>query len=282
MLFETPLSRSRAFGLSMALIVGLLLSTAGSVAGDEIYAVLDGELLRLSVDLPATRTPVGALTISPSDLTFTPEDELLALERDGSIYRIDPETASSTLLRAGLPDSEFWYWHITAAPAGHLYLARTVDAAGQRPEWVTVDLETGQETLIDQIHLAQDRAISPLSFYPMAGDSLLGIGWFPGDVPTLYALGPGSAGATPLRPTGGLRPGPWDLDSDGDIWWVSDPPVTPPSFSLVSVSSLTFENTGKAFYSFGASYPGPYAVRRGNRLACTNEGDTSLCLVNGR
>lgn len=282
--YDTPLFRSRNLGLSIALIVGLFLPTAEAAAGDEIYTVLRGELLRLSVDSPATRTPVGALTISPSDLTFTPEDELLALERDGAIHRIDLETASSTLLRARFPDSEFVYWHITAAPAGKLYLARSVDGEGQRPEWVTVDLETGQETLIDQVHLAQDRTTSPIKFFPiLAGDSLIGIGRFPGDVSRLYALGPGTAGATPLRSTEGLPSGPWDIDSDGDIWRVSDPPVTPPSYSMGSVDPLTFENnTNKASYSFGTSFPGPYAVRRGDRQTCTLEGDASLCLLNGR
>lgn len=263
---------------------GLLLDVAepaiGPVTGDEIFLVDQHKLWRLETEFES-QTEIGVLAIDVVDLTFTPEGELWALTEDTAIYRVDPETATTTLVSPALSEAPYVFPNLLVLPDSTIFvvegyqMARFDAATGALSNlWFHAVPEAGRHSLIDTLAVFDGVLVALGVIHENSNRS-----------PHLFGVGENGAAAVPLQAWA------WpanrffldfDHDSEGNFWvrWNESGVIGLPDVFPSTLSAFDPE-TGlavqKPTYTFTSPSPIPFAVRRSGPTILCRDSRNSLC-----
>jgi len=251
---------------------------------DEIFILVDGELQRRGIAEDFLVT-VGPVDLDAVTLEFTEDGELLALMRDGGIYRLDQSTAAAELLAPPRAQAGESYLEMARAPGDRLFLIKQL--ADQNRDLVLFDLETGVELRLGMLRGDPQFVPGPsspvtLSALAIAEEQLVGVdsGFSSG---RLQSVGTATGGFYPLSERSlGSFIDQADIDSEGFIWVTSFSLSTPPSRTLYAVDGETLDFAlGRGVYSFGTDEMAAFAIRRGSPPTCRGD-ESTICLLDRR
>ncbi len=228
--------------VALTLLLGAAPST---VPADDFYAARGEELLRLDPSQGSV-TVVGQLGVGPTELAFSSNGELYSLDENRLLHRVDPDSLEVELI-ATLSESLFI--EMAVAPEGDIYFIRRQGSPD--PGLLTlVDPTVGIEVEVAQLELLEE----PIRSIFFSDGQLFGT-----TDRQLHTIDR-STGMTELvweDETALMSSYDVGADSNGRLWALYDPPVTPPNITLSPVPP----DTG-GFVLFLADGPNSFAIRR--------------------